>query len=57
VKNQSFALASKRELTVKLHEIPEDNTVRVTANWRVKAKALDLASTVRISTTTTNTAQ
>lgn len=45
----TFGSASKRELNVKFHEIPEDNQVRVTANWRFKSGVIDASSLVRIS--------
>lgn len=45
----TFGSASKRELNVKFHEIPEDNQIRVTANWRFKAGVIDASSMVRIS--------
>lgn len=45
----TFGSASKRELNVKFHEIPEDNQIRVTANWRFKAGVVDASSMVRIS--------
>ena len=57
VKNHTYVLGAKRDLTIKFHEIPEDNTIGVTCNWRVKGGVLDANSIVRISTTTTNTAQ
>lgn len=46
----SIGTASKRELTVKFHEVPEDNQIRVTANWRFKAGVVDASSIVRLST-------
>lgn len=45
----TFGSASKRELNVKFHEIPEDNQIRVTANWRFKSGVIDASSLVRIS--------
>jgi len=45
----TFGSASKRELNVKFHEVPEDNQIRVTANWRFKAGVIDASSLVRIS--------
>lgn len=46
----SFGSASKRDLNVKFHEIPENNQIAVTANWRYKAGVIDASSIVRIST-------
>jgi len=57
IKNHSYLLGAKRDLTIKFHEIPEDNSIGVTANFRVGGKVLDANSIVRISSTTTNTAQ
>ena len=45
----SYGSASKRDVTVKFHEIPEDNQIRVTANWRFKSGVIDSSSIVRIS--------
>lgn len=57
VKNWTFGMGVKRDLTVKMHEYPEDNEIIVTANWRVSAVVLDATSFVRISSTTTQTGQ
>ena len=46
----TFGSASKRELNVKFHEIPEDNQIKVVANWRFKAGVIDANALVRIST-------
>jgi hypothetical protein len=46
----SIGSVSKRVLNVQYHSVPEDNQVRVTANWRFKAGVIDASSTVRIST-------
>lgn len=46
----TFGSASKRVLKVQYHDIPEDNQIRVTANWRFKAGVIDASSMVQIST-------
>ncbi len=46
----TFGSASKRILNVKFHEIPEDNQIGVTANWRFKSGVIDASSMVQIST-------
>lgn len=46
----TFGSASKRDLNVKFHEVPEANQIGVTANWRFKAGVIDASSLVRIST-------
>ena len=46
----TFGSASKRDLNVKFHEIPENNQIGVTANWRFKSGVIDASSLVRIST-------
>ena len=46
----TFGSASKRDLNVKFHEIPENNQLGVTANWRFKSGVIDASSLVRIST-------
>ena len=51
VPKHSFGIGIKRDVTVKMHEIPEDNQVRVNTTWRTKAGVIDSASIVRISTT------
>lgn len=45
----TFGSASKRDLNVKFHEIPENNQIGVTANWRFKGGVIDASSLVRIS--------
>jgi hypothetical protein len=45
----TFGSVSKRVLNVKFHEIPENNQIGVTANWRFKAGVIDASSLVRIS--------
>jgi hypothetical protein len=45
----TFGSASKRVLNVKFHEIPENNQIGVTANWRFKSGVIDASSMVRIS--------
>ena len=46
----TFGSTSKRDLKVGFHEIPENNQVGVTANWRFKSGVIDASSLVRIST-------
>jgi hypothetical protein len=41
--------AAKRSVNFKFHDIPEDNQVGVTANWRFKAGVIDASAGVRIS--------
>ncbi|MDE1867052.1 MAG: hypothetical protein KGI08_04995 [Thaumarchaeota archaeon] len=57
VKNWTFGMAVKRDLTIKMHEYPEDNEIIVTANWRVASTVLDATSFVQISSTTTQAGQ
>lgn len=57
VKNWTFGMAVKRDLTIKMHEYPEDNEIIVTANWRVASTVLDATSFVQISSTTTQSSQ
>jgi len=49
VPKHTFGIAVKRDVTVKFHDIGEDNTVRVNTTWRTKVGLLDSASWVRIS--------
>ena len=51
VPKHSYGIGIKRDVTVKMHEIPEDNEVRVNTTWRTKSGAIDATSIVRISTT------
>ena len=51
IPKHSYGIGIKRDVTVKMHEIPEDNQVRVNTTWRTKAGIIDSASIVRISTT------
>ena len=51
VPKHSFGIAVKRDVTVKFHDIGEDNTVRVNTSWRTKTGILDATSIVRISST------
>lgn len=46
----SYGAASKRDVSIKFHEVAEDNQIRVTANWRFKSGVIDADSIVRIST-------
>lgn len=51
IPKHSYGIGIKRDVTVKMHEIPEDNQVRVNTTWRTKSGVIDSASIVRISTT------
>jgi len=51
IPKHSYGIGIKRDVTVKMHEIPEDNQVRVNTTWRTKAGVIDATSIVRISTT------
>lgn len=51
VPKHSYGIAIKRDVTVKFHDIGEDNQVRVNTTWRTKSGVLDATSIVRISTT------
>ena len=51
VPKHTYGIGIKRDVTVKMHEIPEDNEVRVNTTWRTKTGVIDATSTVRISTT------
>ncbi len=51
IPKHSYGIGIKRDVTVKMHEIPEDNQVRVNTTWRVKSGVIDSTSIVRISTT------
>ena len=49
VPKHSYGIGIKRDVTVKMHEIGEENQVRVNTSWRTKAGVIDAASIVRIS--------
>ncbi len=51
IPKHSYGIAIKRDVTVKFHDIGEDNTVRVNTTWRAKSGVIDSSSIVRISTT------
>lgn len=51
IPKHSYGIAIKRDVTVKFHDIGEDNVVRVNTTWRAKAGVIDSSSIVRISTT------
>jgi len=51
IPKHSYGVGIKRDVTVKMHEIPEDNQVRVNTTWRTKAGVIDSASIVRVSST------
>lgn len=49
VPKHSYGIAVKRNVTVKFHDIGEDNQVRINTSWRTKTGVIDQASIVRIS--------
>ena len=51
VPQHSYGVGSKRSVNVKFHEIPEDNQIWATTNWRIKSGVIDANSIIRISTT------
>ena len=51
VPKHTYGIGVKRDVTVKFHDIGEDNQVRVNTTWRTKTGVIDATSTVRISTT------
>jgi len=51
VPNHSYGVASKRSVNIKFHEVPEENQIWATTNWRIKSGVIDASSIVRISTT------
>jgi len=51
VPGMSYGSASKRDVTLKFHEVAEDNQIRVNMSWRFKSVVKDANSVVRISTT------
>jgi len=50
VPKHSYGIGVKRDVTVKFHDIGEDNQVRVNTTWRTKTGVIDASSIVRIST-------
>ena len=50
IPKHSYGIGVKRDVTVKFHDIGEDNQVRVNTTWRTKTGVLDASSIVRIST-------
>lgn len=51
IPKHSYGIAVKRDVTIKFHDIGEDNQVRTNTTWRTKSGVLDSASIVRISST------
>lgn len=51
VPQHSYGIASKRPVTIKFSERPEDNVIRTNVNWRLKSAVIDPSSIVRISST------
>ena len=51
IPKHSYGIGVKRDVTVKFHDIGEDNQVRVNTTWRTKTGVLDATSIVRISST------
>ena len=51
VPKHSYGIGVKRDVTIKLHDIPEENQVWITTSWRTKTGVIDATSIVRISTT------
>ena len=49
IPKHSYGIGIKRDVTVKMHEIGEDNQVRVNTTWRTKAGVIDATSIVRMS--------
>ena len=49
IPKHSFGIGVKRDVTVKFHDIGEDNTVRVNTTWRAKSGVIDASSIVRLS--------
>jgi len=50
IPKHTYGIGVKRDVTVKFHDIGEDNEVRVNTTWRTKTGVIDLSSMVRIST-------
>ena len=51
IPKHSYGIGVMRDVTVKFHDIGEDNTVRVNTTWRAKAGVIDASSIVRLSST------
>ena len=51
IPQHSYGVGSKRSVNVKFHEVPEDNQIWATTNWRIKSGVIDANSIVRITTT------
>lgn len=51
IPQHSYGVGSKRTVTVKFHEVPEDNQIWATTNWRIKSGVIDANSIIRISST------
>ena len=51
VPQHSYGVGSKRTVSVKFHEVPEDNQIFATTNFRIKSGVIDANSIIRISTT------
>jgi hypothetical protein len=51
VPKHSYGIGIKRDVTVKMHEIGEQNQVKVNTTWRTNTGVIDATSIVRISTT------
>jgi len=49
VPKHSYGIAVKRDVTVKFHDIGEDNQIRVNTTWRTKSGVIDASSIVRMS--------
>jgi hypothetical protein len=51
VPQHSYGVGSKRTVNIKFHEVPEENQIWCTTNWRIKSGVIDANSIIRISTT------
>ncbi len=51
IPKHSYGIAVKRDVTVKFHDIGEDNQIRVNTTWRTKTGIIDNLSIVRMSST------
>lgn len=51
IPQHSYGVGSKRSVNVKFHEMPEENQIWATTNWRIKSGVIDADSIIRISTT------
>lgn len=49
VPKHSYGIAIKRDVTVKFHDVGEDNQIRINTSWRAKAGVIDATSIVRIT--------